>query len=75
MNNLRKIAITLSGGLLLLISLIFIALPGTVILLPLSLAILALEYDWAKRYLKVAQRMLTQSARKMDQFVSKCRRR
>ncbi|PKF58544.1 tellurium resistance protein TerC [Alteromonadales bacterium alter-6D02] len=75
MNNLRKIAITLSGGFLLLISLIFIALPGTVILLPLSLAILALEYDWAKRYLKVAQRMLTQSAKKMDQFVSKYRRR
>jgi len=75
MKSLRKVIITLVGGSLLLFGIIFIALPGTVIILPVALAILALEYDWARRYVKVAQRMLTKSGKKMDQFVAKCRRK
>ena len=75
MNSLRKTIITLLGGGLLVFGLVFILLPGTVIILPIALAILALEYDWARRYVKVAQRMLSQSAKKMDQFVAKCRRK
>jgi len=75
MKSLRKVIITLVGGSLLLFGIVFIALPGTVIILPVALAILALEYDWARRYVKVAQRMLTKSGKKMDQFVAKCRRK
>ncbi len=75
MNSLRKTIITLVGGGLLAFGLIFILLPGTVIILPIALAILALEYDWARRYVKVAQRMLTKSAKKMDEFIAKCRRK
>ncbi|MCG7533274.1 PGPGW domain-containing protein [Psychrobium sp. MM17-31] len=75
MNSLRKTLITLVGGGLLAFGLIFILLPGTVLILPIALAILALEYDWARRWVKVAQKMLTKSAKKMDDFVAKCRRK
>jgi hypothetical protein len=75
MKSLRKVVITLIGGSLLLFAIVFIALPGTVIILPVALAILALEYQWAERYVKVAQKMLTKSGKKMDQFVAKCRRK
>lgn len=75
MKSLRKPLITLVGGSLLAFGLIFILLPGTVLILPIALAILALEYEWARRYVKVAQRMLTKSAKKMDEFVAKCKRR
>jgi len=71
----RKALITFVGGGLLLLTLIFIMLPGTMLLLPISLAILALEYDWARRYVKVAQSMLTKSAKKTDQLVSRWRRK
>ncbi|NRA60287.1 MAG: tellurium resistance protein TerC [Psychrobium sp.] len=73
MKSLRKLSITLVGGFLLLFAIIFIALPGTVIILPIALAILALEYEWARRYVKVAQKMLTKSAALMDKFVQKWR--
>jgi len=69
----RKIAITTVGGLLLLFTLVFIFLPGTVVLLPIALTILALEYQWARRYVKHAQSMLTKSAKKADQLIKKLR--
>ena len=75
MKKLRKTLVTLIGGSLLLIAIILIALPGTVILLPIALAILSLEYQWAKKYLKIAQKMLSKSAKTLDTFVAKCRRK
>lgn len=69
----RKILVTLVGGTLLLLTLVFILLPGTVLLLPIALTILALEYEWARRYVKVAQSMLTKSAKKADQLIAKWR--
>ncbi len=72
---IRKALITLVGGGLLLFTLIFILLPGTVVLLPIALTILALEYDWARRYVKIAQNMLTKSAKKADQLMAKWRRK
>lgn len=71
----RKAIVTLVGGSLLLFTLVFILLPGTVVLLPIALTILALEYDWARRYVKVAQNMLTKSAKKADQLMTKWRRK
>lgn len=75
MKTIRKALITLVGGSLLAFGIIFIALPGTVVIIPVALAILALEYDWARRYVKIAQKMLSKSAKKMDQFVAKRRRK
>lgn len=74
-SHLRKLVITAIGGGLLILTLVFILLPGTVLLLPISLAILALEYDWARRYVKIAQNMLTKSAKKADQLVANWRRK
>lgn len=73
MKPIRKAFITLIGGALLAFGIIFIALPGTVVIIPVALAILALEYDWARRYVKVAQKTLTNSAKKMDKFMAKRR--
>lgn len=76
MQIIRKLSITVFGGLLLLLGVIMIALPGPAILIiPLALTILALEYQWAKRYLKTSQQMLTKSARKMDQLMRKIKRK
>ena len=76
MQILRKISITLVGGLLLLLGIIMIALPGPAILIiPLALSILALEYSWAKHYLKISQKMLSQGARRMDQLVRRFKSR
>lgn len=72
---LQKILITLFGGSLLIFSIIFIALPGTIFLLLIALTILALEYQWAKHHVKKAQRMLSKSAKGLDDFILKCRRK
>lgn len=73
--SLRKTLITLIGGALLIFSIIFIALPGTILLLLIALTILALEYQWARRHVKTAQRMLSKSAKGLDNFIIKCRRK
>jgi uncharacterized protein (TIGR02611 family) len=71
----RKISITIIGSILLLLGIIMIVLPGpAVVIIPLALTILALEYEWAKRYLKISQQMLSKSARKMDQLIRKIKR-
>ena len=76
MQVFRKISITIVGGILLLLGIIMIALPGPAILIiPLALTILALEYKWAKHYLKISQRMLSKSARKMDQVTRRIKSR
>jgi len=72
---LQKLLITLVGGSLLIFSIIFIALPGTILLLLISLTILALEYQWARCHVKKAQRMLSKSAKGLDNFILKCRRK
>ena len=76
MQKLKKLSITIIGGLLLLLGLIMIVLPGPAILIiPLALTILALEYQWAKHYLKISQRMLSQAGRKMAAFIRKLKRK
>ena len=76
MQKLKKLSITIIGGLLLLLGLIMIVLPGPAILIiPLALTILALEYQWAKHYLKISQRMLSQGGRRMDAFIRKLKRK
>jgi len=74
--TLKKILITIVGGLLVFIGLIFILLPGpAIIFIPAGLALLSLEYASAKIWLKKSQRAFKQAAQKSDQFVGYCRRK
>ncbi len=64
---LRKTLITLVGGGLTLLGGILIIMPGPAwLLLPIGLAILSLEYPWAKKWLKKSQVYMTRSARYLD---------
>jgi hypothetical protein len=67
-NNIKRATRTVLGTLCLLIGTIFILLPGpAVIFIPLGLALLSMEYDWAKRWLKISQRYFRQAAVKADE--------
>lgn len=67
-NNIKRATRTILGGLCLFIGTVFILLPGpAVIFIPLGLALLSMEYDWAKRWLKISQRYFKQAAVKMDE--------
>lgn len=55
-SNTRKIAIGICGGIVLLIGLALIVLPGPAfIVIPAGLAILATEFEWAQRWLHNAK--------------------
>jgi len=72
MKQVKKIAITFAGGLLLLIGLLFIVLPGPAILIiPLALVLLSKEYPIAKEWLRKFQRYSRKSAEKLDSFFAK----
>jgi uncharacterized protein (TIGR02611 family) len=63
----NKPMITLVGGTLTLAGLLLLILPGPAwLLLPIGLAILSLEYPWARRYLKQSQKWLSSSAAWLD---------
>ena len=52
----RRVGIAVVGGTVLLAGLAMIVLPGAaVIAIPAGLGILALEFEWAKRWLDVAR--------------------
>lgn len=52
MKLLRRIAVAVVGGAVLLVGIVMIVLPGPAILvIPAGLAILAIEFVWAKRLL------------------------
>ncbi|NVJ59921.1 MAG: PGPGW domain-containing protein [Gammaproteobacteria bacterium] len=56
MKYVRKTLVSVVGLLIVLIGLIFIILPGPAILIiPLGLALLATEYEFARRWLKKFQ--------------------
>lgn len=68
-SNLKRITLTLLGCFSLLIGGIFILLPGpAVIFIPIGLALLSLEFNWAKVYLKKSQRYFRVAAVNMDKF-------
>jgi uncharacterized protein (TIGR02611 family) len=53
---LRRLAIALSGGAVLIVGLFLIPLPGPgLLIVPLGLGILALEFPWAARWLQTAR--------------------
>jgi tellurite resistance protein TerC len=49
---LKKILVAFAGGILLLIGVVMIVLPGpAIVVIPAALAILAIEFLWARRWL------------------------
>ncbi|RTR39588.1 tellurium resistance protein TerC [Shewanella canadensis] len=67
---LRKTMITISGGVLTLVGAALLILPGPAwLLLPVGLAILSLEYPWAKVWLRKSQRQLRASAAWLDRKI------
>ncbi|MDH5630783.1 MAG: PGPGW domain-containing protein [Gammaproteobacteria bacterium] len=72
----KKVFITIVGGIVTLIGIAFIILPGPAfILLPAGLAILALEYPIAKVWLRKAQKAMTKGAEKADGFLASIKNR
>jgi tellurite resistance protein TerC len=52
LKRLKKIIVSIIGTTILLLGLVLIVLPGpAIIIIPLGLGILALEFDWAKNLL------------------------
>ena len=72
----KKLLITIAGIFFISLGLIFILLPGpAVICIPLGLALLAMEYSWAKIWLRKAQRWMRKSAVQSDKVVARLKRR
>jgi uncharacterized protein (TIGR02611 family) len=52
----RRIVVTVLGGTILAIGVVLIVLPGPAfVVIPVGLAILALEFEWARRILRRAR--------------------
>lgn len=65
MKLFRRICIALVGGTVLLIGIVMIVLPGPAILIiPAGLAILALEFAWARHYLHKIRQYMPQNKNK-----------
>lgn len=68
---MKKLIITLVGGMFVLLGLIFIIVPGPSLLLLIpGLYLLSFEYPIAKVYLKKCQKLLSQSARWLDNKIA-----
>jgi tellurite resistance protein TerC len=61
---LKKTLIAIAGGALLVVGVAMIVLPGpAIVVIPAALAILAMEFVWARRWLKwLRQRLKTSHA-------------
>ena len=59
MKHLRRILVTVAGGAVLALGVALIFLPGPAfVVIPLGLAILAIEFAWARRWLGHARQLL-----------------
>lgn len=69
-NKIKYLAITIIGSLLTIVGLIFIVLPGPAFLfLPIGLAVLSLEHEEAKKWLRRCQRWMRKSAVQADKVL------
>jgi uncharacterized membrane protein YbaN (DUF454 family) len=67
--KVKNTLLAILGFSLVILGVIFILLPGpAIIFLPLGLAILSLQFDWAKDWLKRSQRMMRKSAVQLDKM-------
>lgn len=68
----KKAVITVVGVILTLLGIALIILPGPAFLLiPIGLAVLAIEYPGARKWLRKFQRWMTVSAAKADAYFAK----
>ena len=59
----RKIAVAVVGGTLVLVGIVLIFMPGPAfIVIPAGLGVLALEFEWARRWLRRLRAMVTSSS-------------
>jgi len=76
LSKVKSSLLSLLGFILVALGLLFIILPGPAVLfLPLGLALLSFEYDWAKVWLRRCQRGMRKGAVKMDKFVARAKYR
>lgn len=62
----RRLAILLVGGSVLLIGIALLFLPGpAIVVIPAGLAILGLEFSWARRFLHRVRSQISEQHRKM----------
>lgn len=74
--NVKKLMRVTAGFISLFIGIVFILLPGpAIIFLPLGLALLSTEFNWAEVWLKRCQRWMRKNALSMDKLVSKYSRK
>ena len=67
----RKIVILVIGGTVTLVGVVLIVLPGPAfIVIPMGLAILAIEFAWARRWLEKAKEMAKAAANKAKSMTS-----
>lgn len=57
------------GGLLAFVGVVFFVLPGSMFLLILGLMMLSYDFPAAKNYLRICQRGMSKSAKKLDSFL------
>ena len=71
-----KVLVTVVGGLVLLVGVVMLVTPGPAfVLIPLGLAILATEFDWAHRWLEKAREQAHKARAKASSMDPKVRRR
>ena len=70
--QLKRVAIAVIGGTVVLIGIALIVLPGpAIIVIPAGLAILATEFAWAKRWLDKARSIIEEKKKKMKERKAK----
>ncbi len=57
------------GGLFTFVGVVFFVLPGSMFLLILGLMMLSYDFPKAKSYLRICQRGMSKSARKLDSYL------
>lgn len=66
MRLLRQIAVAIAGGAVLLVGIAMIVLPGpAIVVIPMGLAILAIEFVWARRLLKKMRAFIAEQKKKV----------
>lgn len=76
MEQIKRKLWLLGGFVLVFVGAVFVILPGPAfIFLPLGLAMLSREYNWARVWLRKVQKMMNSSAKKLDALFAKRWRR
>ncbi len=65
MKLLKRVCVAVIGGTVLIIGILMIVLPGpAIIVIPIGLGILAIEFAWARHWLQKIRDKMPQSAQK-----------